>query len=232
MNRREFLKGTAAAGAAAVLPLSILPKEEYSFWKKNGGTIRLKENDFIEVETLPGAQNLGGCPCNSMGTCGVDSMEEANLCPIRGLKMFTNQYDWIIAPSQQKAESILAHMMYGHKVWQKHEMPTQIWMSYSETLDPDLRLKLYEAREDLWGYSITGPAEAAAMGKTKMYPIWMDEIEGDGWVEMSMDAKFEVWMETDEPVPGTPQKWYRTETKTVREWIGEWGEGYFVSTEW
>jgi len=28
MNRRDFLKGTAAAGAAAVLPLSILPERE------------------------------------------------------------------------------------------------------------------------------------------------------------------------------------------------------------
>ena len=31
MNRRQFLKGTAAAGAAAVLPLSILPEKKEGF---------------------------------------------------------------------------------------------------------------------------------------------------------------------------------------------------------
>ncbi|MHA2428737.1 MAG: twin-arginine translocation signal domain-containing protein [Candidatus Hermodarchaeia archaeon] len=219
MNRRDFLKGTAAAGAAAVLPLSIVDQDTDYFREK----IKTPKSFPHERWSELGPDDELCSPIHPAPACCCEPENgEMVYCDRHKpphLKMFTNQHDWVIATSQRQAEMILVHTMYGHRVWQKHTFPTQMWTELSHTLD---FWEIYENKDEIWGYTITGRAEAAATGGMKMFTIWKDEIEGEGWEEMPMTAKMEVWEEDSGEVY----------TKTVREWIDEWGEGYFVSTEW
>ena len=142
------------------------------------------------------------CPCEGIWYLPKrlsTAFEPFKDCPQYPLKMYTNQIDYVIAKSKEEAEKILIEMMYGERAVPRGEF----------LLENDIP-KLFPL-----------PAGRNYF-RRNYFPIYMDEIEGEGWEEMPMDSQMDVWEEdTGE-----------THKKTVREWIDEWGEGYFVSTEY
>jgi hypothetical protein len=202
MNRREFLKGTAAAGAAAVLPISILPASNM----------------------LPGAKNLGSEQdakyfrdklFEGFSFSNINQVLEKNL----PLRMFNNGYDWIIAKSQEDAESLLIEMMYPNPA-PKTEFLADLGLDHLGIKEWE---QTYDPENQIWGWYQT--KKKGVVGR-KYGPIFRDEVEGDGWREMDMDEKMSVYDEdTGE-----------TTVKTVFEWIEEAapdGEPcYFVTTEY
>jgi hypothetical protein len=136
--------------------------------------------------------------------CGCDSLEEheATLCH---LKMWTNQHDFIIAKTQKQAEDMLVEVLYGENAWRWGEIPFEIWDKNRWRWDDDLL--------NTWGLYL--------MPKGNII-IYKDEIEGDGWVEMSMNTKFSLYNEDSGNTFNLP----------VKDYIKTFGEGYFASTEY
>ena len=197
MNRREFLEGIAAAGAAAMLPISLA-----------ADPIRGKTKDVVMIDDY-WAEHPECAPC----CCEPDSSTgEMIYCDRHKppLKMFTNQYDYVIARSVEDAENILVEMMYGDKVYRK-----------ASFLYHHRNRKWISEYDEIWGWVECPPARRAAIGHG-YFPIYKDEIEGDGWVEMSMDTTFPLYDE-DGGV---------TFEATVRQFVEEFGEGYFASSEY